>query len=101
MTIGDRIKNARLNIGITQETLGKSCGVAKSTINKYETNIITNIPSDKIERIADALDTTPAYLMGWTDVVNTKALEQHVLDAYKSAPDEVRRAIERILLVDK
>ena len=34
---------------------------------KYENNIITNIPSDKIELIADYLSISPAYIMGWTD----------------------------------
>lgn len=67
MTVGDRIKNERELIGLTQEALGNLCNVRKQTIYKYETNIITNIPTDKLEVIANALDVTPGYLMGWEE----------------------------------
>lgn len=74
-TIGDRIKEKRLLNNVTQEELGKKAGVSKVTIHKYETNVITNIPSDRIESIARALETTPAYLMGWENKVNNKDFE--------------------------
>lgn len=41
----------------------------KQTIYKYEMGVITNIPSDKVEAIAEILKTTPAYLMGWEEKV--------------------------------
>lgn len=66
-TIGDRIKEQRILMGITQEELGRIASVSKVTIHKYETNVITNIPSDRIEIIAKALNVKPAYLMGWSD----------------------------------
>lgn len=67
MAIRDCIKTARQRKGFSQEELGRIIGVAKQTIQKYENGIISNIPSDKIEAIAKALDTTPAYLMGWEE----------------------------------
>lgn len=45
--------------------VAKQVGCATQTIFKYENEIVTNIPLDKIEKIATALQTTPAYLMGW------------------------------------
>ena len=74
-TIGDRIKEKRLLNNVTQEELGKKAGVSKVTIHKYETNVITNIPSDRIKSIARALETTPAYLMGWENKVDNKDFE--------------------------
>jgi len=74
-TIGDRIKEKRLLNNVTQEELGKKAGVSKVTIHKYETNVITNIPSDRIESIARALETTPAYLMGWENKVDNEDFE--------------------------
>lgn len=65
MTIGERIKKARKNRNLSQVDLAKSVGITKQTLYKYETGIITNIPSDKIESIAQVLYTTPAYIMGW------------------------------------
>ena len=63
-TIGDRIKNMRKQKDLTLEELGKMVGVSKVTIFKYEGDKI-NIPSDRIERLADVLGCTPGYLMGW------------------------------------
>lgn len=66
MRIGDRIKALRNEIGMGQTDLADKIGVSKQTMYKYENNIVTNIPSDKIELIAKNLGTTPAALMGWT-----------------------------------
>lgn len=65
MELKDRLKEMRLARGMTLEGLAKAVGTSKQTIHRYETGAITNIPSDKIEAIANALKTTPAYLMGW------------------------------------
>lgn len=73
MTIGDRIRNARIEKGMEQTELAIKAGVIKQTLYKYERNIITNIPSDKIETISEALGVSPAYLMGWEDNLNENA----------------------------
>ena len=67
MTIGNRIKSLRESKGITQTELAELIGTTKQNIYKYENGIITNIPSDKIELIAQRLSVSPAYLMGWED----------------------------------
>lgn len=51
-TIGDRIKNLRESINVLQTELAEKIGVSKQTLYKYENNIVTNIPSYKIELIA-------------------------------------------------
>ena len=66
-TIGKNIKNLRLNQQKTLDDIAKKTGVSRQTIQRYESGVISNIPSDKIEKIATALNTTPAYLMGWED----------------------------------
>lgn len=81
MTIGERIKEVRIDRGLTQEDLAIAAKTTKQTIYKYENNIVTNIPSDKIEAIADCLGVTAAYLMGWT-VPN---IPQPTLDAISRA----------------
>lgn len=70
MTIGERIKSQRKSIGISQTELAKRVNISKQTLYKYETNIIVNIPSDKIEEIAKVLRVSPSYLMGWNDKPN-------------------------------
>jgi|GEM_PF-2110231 len=65
MAIGDRIKALREERGITQTELAKILGTSKQNIYKYENNIITNIPSDKIEQMSNFFNVSPSYIMGW------------------------------------
>lgn len=90
MDKGSRIKSAREAAGLTQEELGLLCGTTKQTIFKYENNIVTNIPTDRMEKIAEILNVTPAYLMGWEGL----ALESIVEDnksGRTAAVEELRR----------
>ena len=59
------IKKARLQQNMTLDDVAKIFGVSRQTIQRYESGVIGNIPSDKIEKIAMALRTTPGALMGW------------------------------------
>jgi len=70
-TKGQRIKSKRESLNISQTDLAKLIGVSKQTLYKYENDIITNIPSNIIERLSEHLECTPAYLMGW-DMMTTK-----------------------------
>lgn len=69
MTIGARIKELRLKNNMMQVDLAKAVNSSKQTIYKYENDIVTNIPYDKIILLAKALNTTTAYLMGWEDEI--------------------------------
>ena len=71
MTLGDRIRNARLQKDMTQEEVALDIGTTKQTIFKYENGLVTNIPLDRLEALADVLDVSPAYLMGWEDDMNS------------------------------
>lgn len=72
MTIGERIKAAREEAGLTKVELADKIDVSKQNLYKYENNIITNIPSNKIELIAQVCNVTPSYLMGWEDNLKTE-----------------------------
>ena len=74
LSIGKRIKEIRISKNITQDELALKIGTTKQTIYKYENEIVTNIPSQKIELISNALNTTPDYLMGWSDKSYSKNL---------------------------
>lgn len=64
MSIGERIKEKRLSLGLTQEDLAKRMGYkSKSTINKIELGI-NDIPQSKVSEFADALCTSTSFLMG-------------------------------------
>lgn len=67
MTVGDIIKKRREELGMTTYELAELIGVSHATVSRYESGYINSIKSGKIQAIAEALRTTPKYLMGWTD----------------------------------
>lgn len=81
MTIGERIKIFRENAHMTQDELAEKIGTTKQTIYKYENNIITNIPSDKIERLSDIFGISPIILMGWDKNFITTEMELYKASA--------------------
>lgn len=80
MSIGLRIKKLREQLCIPQAELARMVGITKQSLYKYENSIITNIPSNKIEAIAKKLQTTPAYLMGWTENEETEKKNDAIAD---------------------
>ena len=82
MTIGEKIKQARLAKGYTQEELGNLVGVKKAAINKYESGIVQNLKRSMIAKLADALDIDPVSLIGFDDqlpkdIVQISQLQRH------------------------
>ena len=67
MSVGKRIKKLRSDLGMSQVDFAKAIGVSKQTLYKYENDLITNIPSDKIEAAAALCKVTPGFLMGWNE----------------------------------
>lgn len=67
MTIGERIKHRRKVLGLSAEEVANKMGVSAATVYRYESSDILNMGIDKLELIARALSTSPAYLMGWED----------------------------------
>lgn len=67
MSIGQKIKELRELRNMSLEDVAKLCGTTRQTIYKYENEIVTNIPYDKIVLLAKALNTNPSQLFGWKD----------------------------------
>lgn len=63
MNIGDKIKQARINKGMTQEELGKALGVQNSAIAKYEKGRVVNIKRSTLKKISDILGIAPSELI--------------------------------------
>lgn len=82
-TMGDRIHKLRQERGLTLQELGDRVGVGASTVRKWETGMIKSLRTDKVANLANALNTTTEYLMGWIAATNaTTATAQEPL------PDE-------------
>ena len=63
MSIGDKIKTARIAKGMTQEELGKHLGLQKSAIAKYENGRVVNIKRSTLKKISDVLDIRASELI--------------------------------------
>lgn len=62
-----RMKTRREELNMSYQTLSEKVGISKSTLQRYETGYIKNMPVDKLEEIANALEISPLYLMGWEE----------------------------------
>lgn len=80
MDIGSKIKTLRKNKKMTLEQLGEKVGLKKSTISVYEKNAI-NIPIDKLEKIAKALDTSINYLTSDSIQIDEDYVDTSMLSA--------------------
>ena len=77
MNIGNRIKNRRIELGMTQQELAVKIGFkTRSHISLLEQGD-RNIPISKIEKLANALEVSPEYLMGWEDMTQTTNTGNH------------------------
>jgi len=66
MNVGEKIKELRESLGLSQEELAKKLGyTSRSSINKIELGK-NGLPSSRIKDFATALNTTPEYIMGWS-----------------------------------
>ena len=103
MDMGQKIKFHREKLGMTLEDLGNKVGVGKSTVRKWETGMIANMRRDKISKIADALEISPAYLMGWTEnpdpaYAETKIGKLEIFSAQaKEADDNIKSQVDNAI----
>lgn len=65
MTTGQRMRERRKEIGLSAEKVAEMLHLSPATIYRYENGDIEKVPGDFLGPIAKALNTTPAYLMGW------------------------------------
>lgn len=91
MTTGERLKELREARGLSQEYVGKYIGTSKQNIYKYEAGIITNIPLDRLERMAELFDVSPGYITGWLDEFNREDFDD--IPGLSPAPAMKKREI--------
>ena len=108
MSIGELIRNRRLELKLTLEEVGDMVGVSKSTVKKWEDGYISNMKRDKIALLARALQIQPVSLI--TGELITTSLgndpsfvlsehEKNLISAYRDKP-EVQLSIDRLLGIE-
>lgn len=106
MKIGQKIKEARLAKGLTQQELGDIVGVQKSAIAKYENGRVVNIKRSTLQKIASALEIRPSELLFDESPKETAALHVRILTdielmkaikEYHTLSEEKQRLIRDII----
>ena len=100
MTTGERIKALRLSLGMTQTELGNKIGVQTAAIHKYENGIVVNLKRDVIAKLADALETTPSYLLGYDDEEDTGPTQYFLDDEAAAVAQELHDNPDLRILFD-
>lgn len=89
MSLNERIKEARIAKGITQEQLGSLIGVAKTTVAGYEKN--REPTAAKVGEIADVLGVDISFL--FQDEVK-------VMRNNRATPEEMEKLVKKYRLLD-
>ena len=99
MTVGKRIRAERIKRSLSQEEVASALSTTKQAIYKYENDIVTNIPMDKIEKLSLMFGVAPSYLMGWEEKENSPEEpkltegEALLLELFRQVPAEQQNLV--------
>ena len=99
MTKGERIKARREALGLSVGELASRLNKNRATIYRYENGDIEDMPITVLEPLAKALNTTPAYIMGWEEEPMDFETLLNALNEARSRPDspEITEAVEKLI----
>lgn len=85
MTVGERIKQRREELGMSQTELADLIGLkGKSSISKVEKSG-DDVTLKNVDRYAQALKVSRTYLMGWTEKDSTNPIGEEILRNYQGS----------------
>lgn len=100
MTVGERIRDRRKQLGLSAEYIAERLDCSPATIYRYENGYIEKMPIDSILPIAKILMVSPAYLMGWEDESGVQNVadglssdESKLVDIYRSVTEQGQQEI--------
>lgn len=125
MTVGERIKEKRIELGWSQQELAKKAGYSdKTAISKIE-HAGNEVTLKQIKRIAKSMNVDPTEFMGWSEVTHNTLIDtpdvpfifevdkgdregarfieyaKQFYEHYQKASPEIQKAVDLLLKVDK
>lgn len=94
---GKRIRDIRLEKGMSQHELAALVGVSSNTISGYETT--GRLPTNMVGKLCNALDVSPNYLLGVASTYDGSDLsvgEKKFLTKYRSLPEESQEYVSQL-----
>lgn len=103
MDFKDILKNRRAELGLTLDEIGHYVGVSGATVSRWEKGDIENIRRDKIAKLAEVLQVTPAYLMGWPEskLEQPADLPEEMVILNRAAKNMTPEQLQRLLNMAK
>ncbi len=92
--LNKRIKECRKKQNKTLLEVAEYVGVKEATMQRYESGEIKTIPYDNIELIAEYLNCSPSYLMGWDDEIEKYSdakLDKAILEVFNRLSEEKQK----------
>lgn len=106
--IGNRIKEVREQKNMTLQDIADKVGIARSTVQRYESGLIKKIKLPVIQAIANALSVNPSWLIGKSDTINipksepiqvfslSRAEEEHI-KKYRTLDEYGKKNVDNVL----
>lgn len=103
MDFKDILKNRRAELDLTLDEIGRYVGVSGATVSRWEKGDIENIRRDKIAKLAEVLQVTPAYLMGWPESNSElpESLPEEMVILNRAAKNMTPEQLQRLLNMAK
>lgn len=98
----NRLRQRREELGLSYQDLAQLTGMSKSTLQRYETGDIRNLPVSKIPILASALHMSIPELTGWNDAsasqpIDLTDIERSRIQKMRTAPPAILEAIDKLL----
>lgn len=102
MEINEKLRDRRIELGLTQQDVADFVGVSEGTVSRWESGDIGNMRRDRIVAYAKILCVSPAVIMGWEDVPESHLYslspdEGIIIEAYRNADPLDRAMVRRVL----
>ena len=91
-----RIKELRSNCNFTMVDLAEKVGVSKSTIAKWENGYVDNMRQDRVKKLAEIFNVSPAYIMGYDDI-EQKEREQRFTERYSQLDEGQQKLVDDLI----
>ena len=95
MTIGDIIREHRLQRNMTQEDVAAAVGATKPTVSRWENGEITKIKLEMAKKLSKVLDIDLSMFVFTNEVLFPG--EYTLINAYRSADDGTKSAVRKLL----
>ena len=97
------LKQRRQELGLTLLQIAETVGVTEATVQRWESGNIKNIRLEKVGKLAEVLQVSPAALMGWAEPSEEKQpasgrgelspSEEDLIHLFRLLPDDLKAGI--------